>query len=918
MPGEGAEGDGSDSRQTVQNSLVAQPHGGAHGDKNKTGMTRRLLNTVRQIISVPLLFGIAAPALAAMVIFSEIDVFGLKIGIGGQVITLLHDHYVLSDRVLGVAVMSSLVLYILDVSYWPQSLKLLKRAVFGFVSFCFVAGACLAAKSNPTAPISLYLLSYPIWSYMVKNLLYSDLPEGTYLAAIAFILGAVGITNIVLFLKWMIIDQNWWTPELEVSYRGKVGCEIFNATVVNATGDTAKNPGCLAAYLLWISPMMFGVATILFATVCFFLSRMLTRAFQEGVQNHRLNTMMRFFATTLCVLLIAVWVAASVAGASNNLSSAVISFASISIVILGMIVSQTLGTHTLSAAAMKVPLIAKFSKLASSDWIKACFLYLSPLFIFYLALSWVNQRVRRMRVRRWFQSMEERDAFWAMTSPAIKAVLAAGNPGARERILKEQRQKQKKAAEEHRVEKEVGKIARVDTQFTNPGQKFGTRFTMRAAEQLQGVKSWNWTSVLSKVYYIGLFYMIFSLGIGKAVNLFLSWLTAKLDAVPFVVTVAIFISVGWFMFMLPPVPGVPVYLFGGVVVTGAGEKVLGGFWASLGFCCCVCFGIKLLAIASQQKCIGARYSNNTTVKQFVGVNSLMIQAIKATLLKPGLSLGKVAILCGGPDWPTSVLTGILDLRLSEMLLGSVPVMILIVPCCAAGAFLTKVSEGPSWASMSSATLALAGICQSTAGIVALYFVEDMSNSEQLRESEKTRVPDKAVLLLDQKIEQDRALFLSKTHWHRAQPPLPPLPRFFLIVTAAAMVVCVVLANAFSSECFEEFAVHDTIEAKLGGDWTNLIKPLGMKVLQLLAVSTIFLKFFNWWYSCIGNKTGKYDVEAEMTEVDVSADRLPMCSSQRRVSTNPVHSGMEATTGFEVAVTDGEPNDRTLEVGFDAI
>eukprot|EP00976_Prorocentrum_cordatum_P069852 1179713-Prorocentrum_minimum.AAC.1 len=45
-----------------------------------------------------------------------------------------------------------------------------------------------------------------------------------------------------------------------------------------------------------------------------------------------------------------------------------------------------------------------------------------------------------------------------------------------------------------------------------------------------------------------------------------------------------------------------------------------------------------------------------------------------------ITLPKVMILVGGPDWPTSVLTGILELNVFAMLLGSLPVMLLVVPC----------------------------------------------------------------------------------------------------------------------------------------------------------------------------------------------------------------------------------------------
>ena len=49
-----------------------------------------------------------------------------------------------------------------------------------------------------------------------------------------------------------------------------------------------------------------------------------------------------------------------------------------------------------------------------------------------------------------------------------------------------------------------------------------------------------------------------------------------------------------------------------------------------------------------------------------------------------MAIDKVCILVGGPDWPTSVLTGILGLDVFEMLLGSCPILLLIAPTCMAG------------------------------------------------------------------------------------------------------------------------------------------------------------------------------------------------------------------------------------------
>ena len=50
-----------------------------------------------------------------------------------------------------------------------------------------------------------------------------------------------------------------------------------------------------------------------------------------------------------------------------------------------------------------------------------------------------------------------------------------------------------------------------------------------------------------------------------------------------------------------------------------------------------------------------------------------IKAIRLILEEPGLTTAKVSILVGGPDWPTSVLTGILKLPAAGMQIGTLPV-----------------------------------------------------------------------------------------------------------------------------------------------------------------------------------------------------------------------------------------------------
>jgi hypothetical protein len=268
-------------------------------------------------------------------------------------------------------------------------------------------------------------------------------------------------------------------------------------------------------------------------------------------------------------------------------------------------------------------------KSSSGDWVKAlAVIILGPLFVIYLGISAVNQMLRA------------RYGFVPKLVPT-----------------KEQRKQ---------------------------------LLTTMANSQLRILAKWGWTSVNIKVIYIGLFGLIVNVGVGKLTSIFLSWLNSWIEAKGFELPMVtlVFVMVGLVMFLLPPVPGVPVYLAGGVIIVKSAMQKF-SFGLAVAYGIVVCWLIKMLAIVIQQKVIGERMSNNLTVKCLVGVNSLSTRAIRFILTSKGLDKRKVAILCGGPDWPTSVLTGIMRLRLLDMLVGSVPVVLLVAPCVCAGAFMLR-------------------------------------------------------------------------------------------------------------------------------------------------------------------------------------------------------------------------------------
>jgi hypothetical protein len=69
--------------------------------------------------------------------------------------------------------------------------------------------------------------------------------------------------------------------------------------------------------------------------------------------------------------------------------------------------------------------------------------------------------------------------------------------------------------------------------------------------------------------------------------------------------------------------------------------------------------LKVISGALQQKIFGEKFSHKVQVRQFVGINSTPMKALRLVVGKNGLSVPKAAILMGGPDWPVSAIISML-------------------------------------------------------------------------------------------------------------------------------------------------------------------------------------------------------------------------------------------------------------------
>jgi len=544
-------------------------------------------------------------------------------------------------------------------------------------------------------------------------------------------------------------------------------------------------PACLPAAILYFAPLGAGMVNLLFGGVCYMLALSVTPK-----RYKTLHVMVRMFALCAMLIVAAMYVQAAVSGANSSLANTVLLFAIAGLVLMAVLVAKAVGWEMLSKRFLNIPLIKKVQQSFMSDWAKAAMFFGGWLpFGIWIALALVKQRVR---VFLWLKGGE------AQVAPP-RAPLT---------------------------------VRRRDWLTQGAGQIWSV------------VSAWRWNSVLSKAIWIGVFFMVMNFGFGTMTNVFISWLIDALLAAGLGVgpVIGIFAVVGILLFMIPPVPGFAVYLMGSFLI-----PQFVGFWVGVVVSAAVSFGLKVSALVIQQKIIGEQLGSLVSVRALIGVNSITMRAIRKILEQPGMGLAKMCILVGGPDWPTSVTTGILRLNVFSMILGTSPVVVVVFAVTLAGAFQLRKAEGGVWESLSSLTLAVASGVMFASLVASAYFIED--TAEKHREELEQLPRDEEVDAQDAVKEEKSRVFNEVTAWKPAEDTAYTMPlwmRANLVLGAGLQVVTCYVAQFFASRCFVPFQMTDSIEEDLDGDWTRVVRPLGRFILLLWCVSVLNLLLFRFW------------------------------------------------------------------------
>jgi hypothetical protein len=222
------------------------------------------------------------------------------------------------------------------------------------------------------------------------------------------------------------------------------------------------------------------------------------------------------------------------------------------------------------------------------------------------------------------------------------------------------------------------------------------------------------------------------------------------------------------------------------------------------------------------------------------VDKVFTRAIEKILKVRGLSIGKVAVLVGGPDWPTSVTCGILKLNIPQMLLGTAPVFFVSSPCVMAGAFLSQTTSGVDsmYSALANTFIGLMGLGQMSCGFLAVQNVTMVidRDSEELAEHREEHA---AVENLSREKERKAEIYVLATKWSNLG-----CWRKSIILAATACQLMSGFIFALGGElCFRSFSVSSDFrgpveDGGLDSNALNIILPFGRGAMGLFAVGVL--------------------------------------------------------------------------------
>mmetsp|Transcript_135511 Transcript_135511/g.432496 ORF Transcript_135511/g.432496 Transcript_135511/m.432496 type:complete len:970 (-) Transcript_135511:418-3327(-) len=704
----------------------------------------------------------------------------------------------LGDLLVFLATIIVLNMYLVDWHKWESNARRVITLLVVIYMGCL--GGILKCRFYPQAPLVISLFHVPVLIGVLRATALKQCHRGSFYRAVGQCGLIVGVGIMILWLAWMTLeawDGDWKYTDATKDRLVERSADLYAAVELNFEGTTrslnykldckqvpthnfkfvygqpvetiyeytpndkkliGKNCSSVKTvwFLLWASPCVCALVTGILAAFCAIHGTM-----KESSDISRAEKASKQFFMMVGVLVMCMWVAASIASASMRLTGTIFSFCGAGLVALFAWWYLEIGPKVINSSLKYSKFTGQLMSVFQNDWFRACVVCgFNVTLPAWFAIEVVRAKVRRLRKTTTSKS-------WTTT----EAQLAWG-------FLEE----------------------------------------------------WQWASIFMKVNLLCMLYWGMSIGVAKITVVFLAWLNEALASWSYLaVNIALFL-IAEFLMMLPPTPGIPVYIIMGIILAGQGRKVEGvGYGGGLIIGIVSAFLVKEVSVVGQYA-IGFFMGKSVKIQQLVGVDKVPIRAVEK-IMQSKQVIGKVAVLVGGPDWPTNCLCGVLRLSLWTCVWGTIPVITIIGACVMAGAFLAGPkeimtdTEKSMWSAVANTALVLSGVVQMVAGVIAMYYIQGVvsKDGEELAKPRPEHEPVYQLTLAEEAFRETHAEVLR---WDSL-----PRPWLLLIAVSASMMVGSIFVFQFmDSLCFVDFQVNDRVSDPEG---LNCGSNLGCAIFRLV-------------------------------------------------------------------------------------
>jgi len=672
-----------------------------------------------------------------------------------------------------------------------------RRSIFLIMLLLATLIGIMWVRSYPHLPFITMYIHLIIYIFYARAVVLKNVEAYRFYYAVALVCTAVAIISFIVWALWLFtpfIDNrtNTWNPEnydwhmnsmKDIFDMEKVTIEECNAEKVSDSCKLIRRSNVI----LWFGPLCMSLLALFMSIFCYLRSVSVSeKALKSGKEKAltKNNFIVKMFGAAVFIAVAGVWVAASTAGSSIQFSTTLQStFVVIALALCAWVIRE-FNINSFEKASLEIPILKEIFRVAPWDSVRGfCLCIMLLPFMVVTIFNFLKQQILTI----------------------------------------------------------VGCTTKKGFHL----------FTNEFTTLVRPMALWRWTAILEWAHLWSWLYIIMSILVMRLCTVFFSFVNETVGGWLIEEVVAIFFAVGLFMFLLPPVPGVPVYLLGGNLITNrllkdvADDEIESTFANAVLLATLVGILMKLVACALQML-IGVALGSNVTVRLVVGVHMVPMRAFEVILKQPGLNLPKISVLIGGPDWPTSVLCGILRLNVFQMLLGTTPVVLLIAPTCFAAACLARKDPTGMWAAIGTAATVVAAFFQSLSMLVALYYGKKVVSS-QGEELAKERPEHADVVAEAKNAERRKIIYDEVTSWN----VLPMVPKL-LIIMVTILNSFVTWGNVFFSDshAWRTFNLHEVnppfVKGALVKNWLLLAKPFGFVILVAMILSLVgyFMYYFH--------------------------------------------------------------------------